>query len=273
MEFIESEVFGKVFAPDSISQILEIVGDSPEGSKSESIFMWRGQGDINWAIHSAGYRRLAGSIASRKPDEQDMRDYERSLLSEARHQGYGFEAGRKLSDFELLAKLQHHGAATRLIDVSRNMLVALWFACNSRPENTGMLFGISAGSVLGLEGAYGYENGDYNKNFPHTISKNDQTFDLPIVWQPPVVTKRIAAQSAQFIYSNVSHEKMGSLILDGAIRHDGVIALAITAKMKKKFLMVLERTFDIRLLTLFPDFDGFCRANSEVFSPLNNNRW
>ncbi|WP_431306784.1 FRG domain-containing protein [Ewingella americana] len=31
-----------------------------------------------------------------------------------------------MADFELLAKLQHHGAATRLIDVSRNMLRHSW---------------------------------------------------------------------------------------------------------------------------------------------------
>ncbi len=34
-----------------------------------------------------------------------------------------FENGRTLSDFELLAKLQHHGAATRLIDVSKIFLL------------------------------------------------------------------------------------------------------------------------------------------------------
>ncbi|GKW05880.1 MULTISPECIES: FRG domain-containing protein [Pectobacterium] len=273
MKFIDTNVFGKVFAPDSISQILEIVDGAAKCSISDSIFMWRGQGDIGWPIHSAAYRRLAGSIVNRLPDEQDMRDYERTLLSEARHQGYGFEDGRKLSDFELLAKLQHHGAATRLIDVSRNMLVALWFACNSRPESTGLLFGISAGALLGLEGSYGYENGNYNENFPHTKSEDERNDNLPIVWQPSVVTKRIAAQSAQFIYSNVSHGYMGSLILDSAIRLSGVVVLAITPDMKRIFLKVLERTFDIRLLTLFPDFDGFCRANSDSFDIFSNNRW
>ncbi|MGC7990735.1 hypothetical protein ACP3WT_23935 [Salmonella enterica] len=161
----------------------------------------------------------------------------------------------------------------RLIDVSRNMLVALWFACTSRPESTGLLFGISAAVVLGLEGSYGYDNGNYNEKFPHSEAEGEQHGDLPIVWQPPVVTKRIAAQSAQFVYSDVSHGRMGSLVLDSAVCHNGVLALAITSDMKKKFLKVLERSFDIRSITLFPDFDGFCRANSEGFSLLSNNRW
>ncbi|EOZ9839523.1 FRG domain-containing protein [Salmonella enterica] len=273
VKFIETELFGTVVVPNDISQILEIIDEQPDNSISHGIFMWRGQGDIGWAIHSAAYRRLANSIAGRLPDEQDMRDYERTLISEARHQGYGFEGGRKLSDFELLAKLQHHGAATRLIDVSRNMLVALWFACTSRPESTGLLFGISAAVVLGLEGSYGYDNGNYNEKFPHSEAEGEQHGDLPIVWQPPVVTKRIAAQSAQFVYSDVSHGRMGSLVLDSAVCHNGVLALAITSDMKKKFLKVLERSFDICSITLFPDFDGFCRTNSEGFSLLSNNRW
>ncbi|MFD3232234.1 FRG domain-containing protein [Rahnella aceris] len=46
-----------------------------------------------------------------------------------------------MTDFELLAKFQHHGAVTRLIDVSRNMLVALWFACRSQTDKKGILLG------------------------------------------------------------------------------------------------------------------------------------
>lgn len=73
--------------------------------------------------------------------------------------------GRKLTDFELLAKLQHHGAATRLIDVSRNMLVALWFTCSSEPEKTGLLFGLAAGVIIGLEGLMEVGAGIITKNF------------------------------------------------------------------------------------------------------------
>ncbi|EOC1425195.1 FRG domain-containing protein [Cronobacter dublinensis] len=41
-----------------------------------------------------------------------------------------------------MAKLQHHGAATRLMDFPRSLLVALWFACFSEPNETGLLLGI-----------------------------------------------------------------------------------------------------------------------------------
>ncbi|ENC16003.1 FRG domain-containing protein [Escherichia coli] len=274
MKTIETELFGQVVVPEDISQIMTFLGEQPQRDVTESIYMWRGQGNIDWAIHSAAYRRLAGSKSAALPNEQLMRNYERDLLSEARHQGYGFEGGRKLTDFELLAKLQHHGAATRLIDVSRNMLVALWFTCSSEPEKTGLLFGLAAGGIIGLEGAYGSGCGDYNEKFPHAdADEEDFNGVLPVIWQPPVVSKRIAAQSAQFVYSTVVHGTMGSLALDRAIHHKGVIAFAVTPELKRKFLRVLERVFDIRLITLFPDFDGFCRANGERYSLFSNYRW
>lgn len=47
------------------------------------------------------------------------------------------------SHLEKLVKMQHYGLPTRLIDITRNMLVALFFACESHPEAFGELLLIS----------------------------------------------------------------------------------------------------------------------------------
>ena len=44
------------------------------------------------------------------------------------------------SPLELLALLQHHGIPTRLLDVTENALVALYFACCSKPDTDGEVF-------------------------------------------------------------------------------------------------------------------------------------
>ena len=51
-----------------------------------------------------------------------------------------------------LALMQHHGAATRLLDFSRNALIALWFCLNENSNKNALLLGISSNSLGGYEG-------------------------------------------------------------------------------------------------------------------------
>lgn len=47
------------------------------------------------------------------------------------------DAFKELSDFDMLAKMQHYGLPTRLLDFSLNPLVALYFACESKMAKDG----------------------------------------------------------------------------------------------------------------------------------------
>lgn len=260
MDSLETKLFGRINAPKNLGQLIELTQE--HANVRTNVYMWRGQGNIDWPIHSAAYRRL--KLSHQSSSERRMRSYELELLKKARHKGYGYEEGRRLADFEVLAKLQHHGAATRLIDFSRNMLVALWFACQSERNKTGLLFGIHSDSILGHEGEM--EERTYDEIFVKGMSEKGAT-----TWEPPVVTKRIAAQSAQFMYSVVSDHPMGSLDFD---RDDeAYLPIAITKQAKLDFLSLLEGTFDVRQLTLFPDLDGFCHANTERNGRWENERW
>ncbi|CAH3657194.1 hypothetical protein AI2799V1_1431 [Enterobacter cloacae] len=263
MKFIESKLFGTTAAPENFSNILDLI--TKHALDRFNVYMWRGQANIDWPIHSAAFRRVQMGQSTRVT-ERHMRFYEKRLLKRARHQGYGYEDGRKLSDFEVLAKLQHHGAATRLIDFSRNLLVALWFACKSEPDKTGLLFGLHSENLLGHEGEV--EERDYEEIFKEGNYEEDIH---PRTWQPPVVTKRIASQGAQFLYSTVCDHPYGSLAFDK--EEDAFIAMAITPTVKKAMLELLEGTFDVRQITLFPDIDGFCFANSEKFEQYSTERW
>lgn len=44
------------------------------------------------------------------------------------------------NDFDMLAKMQHYGLKTRLLDITRNPLIALYFACSSSLKEDGEIF-------------------------------------------------------------------------------------------------------------------------------------
>ncbi len=93
---------------------------------------------------------------------------------------------------ELLARLQHHGAATRLLDTSRSALVALYFCCVSNPKKMGLLIGVHTDHLAGCESepdARKYEE----------VMNDIKDTDTLFTWEPPVITNRIAAQHSQFL--------------------------------------------------------------------------
>lgn len=260
MKHIASDHFGNIPSPSNFNELMEFVEHT---SKSERnvVRMWRGQADVRWQIDSTAYRRLS---LDGNPTEGDISFYEKNLIKHATHKGYRNVNGLKLSDFDLLARLQHHGAATRLIDASRNVLVALYFACATAPRTDGVLLGLHT-DYLG-----GYEAEPKEDDYDQVVAGLEDILH-PQTWEPPAITPRISAQSAQFLYSAVAKNNFGSLHIDK--KKDALIALAISSKLKSHYLEVLARSFDIRRITLFPDIDGFCAANRSDVGRWEIYRW
>src|SRR5262249_50616107 len=123
MKIFDSELFGKIRQPLSFEDIVQISLD-PSPDNFFAVRMWRGQGDIDWPLHSTAYRRLCLKnfhvAGGKTPHERDLQNYELRLLRWADHRGFRYHEGRRLPDFELLARMRHHGAATRLVDATRN---------------------------------------------------------------------------------------------------------------------------------------------------------
>lgn len=97
---------------------------------------------------SGAHTRVVGSTLPHT--DATAIDATTSLLNSARRLRLDERDGHALPDLALLANLQHHGAATPLLDVSTDPLIALWmiaFADAKKPErlddSTGSLFGIA----------------------------------------------------------------------------------------------------------------------------------
>ena len=172
--------------------------------------------------------------------------------------------GRALSDLELLALLRHHGAATRLVDATRNALVALWFCVSENPDTIGTLIGIHS-DFLG-----GYEMEPEHRSY-YEIMGDLIELDHPMTWEPTAVSPRVAAQHSQFLYSALSTDATGSLRLP---KNEGAtFVIAVDSELKASAKEVLIDVFDIRDLTMFPDIDGFGRVHSSGVGEYDVYRW
>lgn len=82
------------------------------------ITYFRGQSDAKWNLSPSLYR-LKGNIIEK----------EKILINKVLHQKPTEFDG--LPIFDILVKMQHYGLPTRLLDVTKNPLTALFFACHS----------------------------------------------------------------------------------------------------------------------------------------------
>jgi FRG domain len=103
-------------------------------------FYWRGQADARWGVHSALHRALAkkSGVALASIKERQIVAQERAIVDEARL-WIRPSVGARLTTTDLLARLQHHGVPTRLLDFSTDWKVALFFAVREQEGVDGRL--------------------------------------------------------------------------------------------------------------------------------------
>ena len=207
-------------------------------------YLFRGVSKETYELEASAYRRLPQT--DRHPET--LRHINQEMIEEARLLGHDEKNGRQLADLELLAELQHFGAATCLLDFTRNALVALWFACQQSAQGpaNGKVFAVQSDGPALIEKLMARH---LEKEIGHFFTSDAQA-EYPVYqWQPKQQNNRILAQQSVFLFGSGEIEIAGECV----ILNNG----------KQASLSSLEKAAGMTEASLFPDFDGFARLRAQ----------
>lgn len=121
---------------NSIKDLIDLLKDIDEPQSSYSRF-FRGHSDQEWKLEPSIYR--VPKKVEGKQQEKPFIENEDNIIRDAIINSPD-DFSEKDSIFSILVKLQHYGYPTRLLDLTTNALVALYFAVKSFDDKDGELF-------------------------------------------------------------------------------------------------------------------------------------
>ena len=225
----------------------------------QAVLIFRGQSDESWKLDSSADRRL-----EKEARPLSLIEYLTKVLIEpARSEGYAHQQNKELNDLELLAKLQHYGAATCLIDFTANFNIALWFACKS-DKTDGKVFVVNRGDTQNFKevtperakkGAAELLQAQPTTQQYASLESQPEIY----YWKPPANENRIVVQHSCFIFS-------------AKPIHPGIYKeISISKEHKQEIRMLLQKYYGIDKQSLFRDFGGFAasQGQDEPITPID----
>ena len=227
----------------TISNFSELHQVIKENCLIPSYWQFRGQSDVSWSL----VPRCARSPYKSRDDKRIFSEWKQEALDVVEHS--------PIDDWHWLALAQQHGLATRLLDWSRNPLVAAFFASYENMEKDGVIFAY-LGSTVVLEQSFA-------QSTPWEAKE-------PSIFRPSIKSRRVSNQSGQFTLSNEPLK-----CFTEQIRNSEKLFKLVIAKDYKKTLQLELARYQIHWGTLFPDLDGhskFCNWQIEYGEKYINNQ-
>jgi hypothetical protein len=170
-------------------------------------YVWRGHGSIDWALHTSLHRRTV--LSKEQLTAHSVAEAEKKLLRSARVAGYDRFGGRELSNVELLALLQHEGAATQFLDVTPDPFIGLFFACERAfySDESAALIALLVADDQVVKDVHTSKDEPVDGVLSDVLAASGRKQSPYYLWQPPPLNERIKAQRGMFVIGEITSDQ------------------------------------------------------------------
>jgi FRG domain len=238
---------------------LDVITDSPYAN-----WAFRGQCQAVWPLLSA----LSRYFVSFRVHPDAWRAQESRMLRIFKRKAHQFLSHVPASDddFQWLALMQHHGAPTRLLDLTWSPYVAAFFtleratgdaavwALNPAPISYASSVTLRGGATIKPPAMDPRERGNLHRYF--------LAEEVPFLWigEPYLMNPRLTAQSGTFAVPGTLSQPFEAILSGYPEPREALVKLVLpSAQVREKGMRELYR-MNITYATLFPDLDGLARS-------------
>ncbi len=253
---------------------------------------------LTWQQHHLYFRGQANCEWKLQPSVFVHKESEYELLQDAYRHAWKFLQGNP-TDLEKMIVLQHYGLHTRLLDLTSNPLIALYFACSGYDDMDGKVFcyyasgteGVSMSQIIakvvanGINRGLGLDQFLKNEYQSYYIREPNSPIDLgnfkkwkeelykPQFFLSPFNNERITAQRGAFIMAplNERDSATGSHFKENVFENQGVWKKVVIDKDSKEEILKELALFGVDESTVYPDLEHLLRFLNEKSSNIGNN--
>lgn len=177
--------------------------------------------------------------------------------------------------FRCMAIMQHHGAATRLLDFTKSPFVAAFFALESALDDV-VVYALNTPALWRRNPAFDVTltRSAINPRNEENLEKYFLSNKYPIIWfgEPDEMDSRLVAQSGLFVVPGQLHLTIDELLDQYKTDNEPLLVqLVLRKQMRSEAMRELYR-MNITHASLWPDLDGLATSMNQeleiVWQPL-----